>query len=149
MRDPAEVKMGPAARHGARPGSSFLVVLLAWPKRILWPNGRAHWGQKHREVSRYRDDARLLTLVELGGRAWPASAGVRVALEFRPPVATRAGRRNTATPDIDNAVAAVKSGLDGIADALGVNDRTFQLERPQLGDRVVLGEVSVRLEVLQ
>lgn len=147
-RDPADVLARSTSRHGAASGASFLVVLLPWPKRILWPNGRSHWGTEGKARKRYRDDARLLTLCELAGRTWGPCSGVRVTCEFRPPVARSNGTKNASVPDRDGCVGAIKSGFDGIADALGVNDRTFQLERPTIGARVVLGEVFVKLEAI-
>ena len=59
-----------------------------------------------------------------------------VAITFRPP--DRRAR------DLDNCLAAFKSGLDGIADALGVNDNQFKLSM-QMGAPVKYGAVEVTI----
>lgn len=144
-------------REGVEAGSSrggssspFLRVALPWPKRELWPNGRPkHWGARLRLSSHYRETARLLTLLELRGRRVDglAEREIDVELEIAPPVATKNGRRNVAVPDVDNVVAAVKHGLDGIAEALRVNDRAFRLATPRFVDRCPQGEVRVLLSI--
>ena len=48
-------------------------------------------------------------------------------------------------PDEDNINAACKSYLDGIADALGVNDRNFAVHRPVIGERRRHGAVQFEL----
>ena len=64
---------------------------------------------------------------------------LRVHLTFVPP-----DRR---LRDADNCIAAAKAGLDGLADALGVNDRRFVLSSELLTN----GEIGgvVRVQVLQ
>lgn len=46
--------------------------------------------------------------------------------------------------DLDNCLAAFKSGLDGIADALGINDKRFQILM-RFGEPVRGGEVEVQI----
>ena len=46
--------------------------------------------------------------------------------------------------DLDNLVARMKAPLDGLASALGVDDRHFRLAAPAIGD--VGGFVSVRFD---
>ena len=83
----------------------------------------------------------MLTLVayqqakKSGFRVDPDHA-VRLAIEFIPP-----NRRNY---DRDNLVAWIKSGLDGMADALGVNDRMFRLDGQTVSDQLG-GMVKVRV----
>ena len=83
---------------------------------------------------------------EIGGRTFYVGGQLLVDLEFRPPARRRDGSRNPSVPDVDNCVAALKSGLDGIADALGVDDRVFRLQPPQLlaaSDEAAAGSVRV------
>lgn len=61
---------------------------------------------------------------------------VRLEIEFIPP-----NRRNY---DRDNLIAWIKSGLDGIADALSVNDRMFRLDSIAVSDQLG-GIVKVRV----
>lgn len=48
--------------------------------------------------------------------------------------------------DIDNALARMKSGLDGLADAIGIDDKHWALSL-QWGDPVKGGEVSINVRV--
>lgn len=99
-------------------------VVLPWPARVLSPNARAHWSKRSRAAKSYRRQcflfARQAGLVAPAGR-------ILLDLEFLPPDARRR--------DDDNLVAAFKSGRDGLADALGVDDRLF-VSQARLGDTV-------------
>jgi crossover junction endodeoxyribonuclease RusA len=55
--------------------------------------------------------------LEVGLRAPQGAEKIRLKITFYPP-----DKRHR---DADNMVAAIKSGLDGLADALRVNDRLF------------------------
>lgn len=95
-------------------------VTLPWPPRVLSPNSRAHWRKLASVKALYRRACWALTR-DAVGVDWPrpASGPVTVALEFVPP--DRRAR------DLDNCIAAMKSGLDGLADALQLDDRRFRL----------------------
>lgn len=101
-----------------------VAVDLPWPPKLLSPNARPHHHQLARAKARYREDCRLLTrhvLAGLYGRWERLELGdgeIRVHLDFHP--ATNAPR------DDDNLEAAFKAGRDGVADALGVDDRRFR-----------------------
>lgn len=45
--------------------------------------------------------------------------------------------------DLDNCHAAIKSGLDGMASALGVDDRVFRPITLDFGEKIEGGKVSV------
>lgn len=93
-------------------------VTLPWPPAALSPNARAHWATKSRAAKAYRHAC--ATLARAARLPVPVAAGrLHVVLEFVPP--DRRAR------DRDNMLAAMKSGLDGLADALGVDDRRFDL----------------------
>lgn len=94
-----------------------MVIELPWPPKELSPNARVHWATKARKAKEYRAECRLLTLI--AGVSAPEGRSV-LALEFVAP-----DRRPR---DDDNLVAAFKSGRDGIAEALGVDDRQFVTE---------------------
>lgn len=91
------------------------MICLPYPHKALWPNGRAHWAVKAREVKKHRQWAAL------------AAKAVRLRLGDSPiPVAiTCCPKRYGPAPDRDGIVSAAKAYLDGIADALGINDRHF------------------------
>ena len=104
---------------------------LPWPPSALNPNARVHWSVKGRSVRRYRVDARLMATMASGTFCKPS-----VGLVFHPPDKRRR--------DLDNCLASFKAGLDGIADALGVNDSHFRISM-QMGPPVKLGEVEVTI----
>lgn len=90
-------------------------VTLPWPPKELSPNQKAHWAKKARFAKQYR-----LTCWALTKEAkLEANKDGKIHLEitFFPP-----DKRHR---DADNMVAAIKSGLDGVADALQVNDKRF------------------------
>lgn len=94
-------------------------VKLPWPPRSLHPNGRPHWRIKAAAAKASRGDAYLLTRTAML-RGTPAFDGkVDVRLTFCPP-----SKRKF---DLDGALSANKAALDGIADALGVDDSKFRL----------------------
>ncbi|MDF2382464.1 hypothetical protein JMG10_13360 [Nostoc ellipsosporum NOK] len=91
-------------------------VELPWPHRILWPNGRtrsAAW--KRAEFQKHKD------------WAWAAAKAAKlVAPDGRIPVLlTFCPLPKGKEPDKDNCIAVSKAYLDGIAKAMGVDDRLF------------------------
>lgn len=96
---------------------------LPWPDKKLSPNARLHWRPKSEAVKRARWDASYAVLEAAGSslsalRRALADEG-RIPLSFRFYVPDRRPR------DEDNVIASMKAARDGIADALGVNDRRF------------------------
>lgn len=93
-------------------------VTLPWPPAGLNPNARLHWAAKSKQAKAYRMACFALCIeAKLNQMALPESGFVTLDIEFIPP--DRRAR------DLDNMLSSVKNGLDGIADALGVNDRRF------------------------
>lgn len=95
-----------------------MIVILPWPDRRLSPNARVHWSEKAEAARKYRHDAVWIAM-EAAGRAFEASDDVSAMITFIPPD----GRRR----DTDNMIASIKSGLDGIADAIGIDDSKWKL----------------------
>lgn len=97
-----------------------VVVVLPWPDRKLNPNyskGR-HWTSTTDERKKARAAARVATLNVLLDNGWEAPAGdVELAIVFMAP-----DRRHR---DRDNLLSACKPALDGLADAMGINDSRF------------------------
>lgn len=90
---------------------------LPWPEKELSPNARIHWAPKGKIVRQYRDTCYWQALSQLGS-APPVPLGpLRLTLEFAPP--------NNRSYDRDNLLARMKAGLDGLSDALQINDRRF------------------------
>lgn len=92
---------------------------LPWPPRQLSPNAREHWGTLAKVKKSYR--ARCAGIARVAGvRALVTGKdALGVHLTFLPP-----DRRPR---DWDNLVASMKAGLDGLADALGVDDSRWRL----------------------
>lgn len=91
-------------------------IELPYPAKELWPNGRPHWAAKARETKKLREYAYWLA---------KASSGLEIGNGAIPVRITVYPKRYGPVPDRDNCVAAIKAGLDGISDALGINDRHF------------------------
>ena len=115
----------------------MILVELPWPSPLLSPNSRVHWSQRARATKKARADARVATYAALGPERGPyAEYGgpIAVRMAFRPPDMRRR--------DLDGMLSRCKSALDGIADALGVDDSRFtlQIERGpvHMGGRVMV-----------
>lgn len=114
-------------------------VTLPWPPKELSPNSRGHWARKARAAKAYRAACRRVVeafVAAAGGMAFGGGA-IALWLEFLPP--DRRGR------DDDNLVASFKPGRDGLADALGVDDKRFVC-RHGIGEPVPGGAVRVTVE---
>ena len=109
-------------------------ILLPWPPRELWPNSRVHWRRKAEAVKMYRNIAHW-SAVALSG-AGPTPPANAVTLTFNPP--------DRIKRDMDNMLAAMKAGLDGIAGALGVDDSKWSIIIRK-GDVVKGGQVVVEV----
>jgi len=111
------------------------MIKLPWPDKALSPNGRSHWSTKAKAAKRARSDAFHLareagydtrTFADYGGT-------LHLWIDYY------AKTRNY--PDADNCLSASKAYLDGIADALGVNDRRFvphPFVKAETGGKVVI-----------
>lgn len=108
-------------------------VTLPWPPSELSPNARVHWAQRSRVAKKYREACYVLC--KRANLVAPQSERIVLMADFYPP-----DRRHR---DDDNMIASFKSGRDGIADALGVDDNRFILT--PLVVREVRGWVVVTL----
>jgi len=107
---------------------------LPFPAKPLWPNGRAHWAEKARAVKSHRGWAKVAALAA-GVKGLPTGFGYGIDITVYPKTANAIDR--------DNCVSAAKSYLDGIADALGVDDRTFETPTITFGKPIKGGLLSV------
>lgn len=108
-----------------------MIVHLSWPHRKLSPNARVHWAEQSRIKRAYRMEGFYAARAE---RDALTMASPLVSLTFCPP-----DRRRR---DLDNMIASMKSALDGIADAIGVDDHKWRLAA-EIGERVKGGKVIV------
>ena len=117
----------------------MIVIDLPWPPKELSPNARVHRMAKARAARTYRQDCGWATVEALGGiHRCPRVTGEALELiaEFRMP--------DKRWRDADNLLAMIKSGIDGVCDATGINDRAF---RRVTVDRVMDGAGIVRLTI--
>ena len=101
-----------------------LNLIVPWPPKQLSPNARLHWSVVAAAKKKYKTACWALTLEAMAGARPFASVSntkLRVHMVFYAP-----DRRHY---DCDGLLSRMKSGLDGIAIALQVNDRRF---RPSL-----------------
>lgn len=115
-------------------------ITLGWPPKALSPNARTNWAARARIVKAYRQACAWQALEQTTPEqreALRSADRLRVHLTFVPP-----DRR---LRDADNCIAAAKAGLDGLADALGVNDRRFVLSSELLTNGEIGGVVRVRV----
>jgi crossover junction endodeoxyribonuclease RusA len=113
------------------------VIELPFPDKLLWPNGRtrsylARWQQ----TKKHREWARLATLAA----KIPAPNG---RVDWSVTIHPKTGN----VIDRDNAHASLKSYADGIAQALGVDDKLFNTPSLTFGEPIKGG--LVRIEVLE
>lgn len=102
---------------------SSIVVTLPWPVKQVWPNWRQshHWRTYWKHVQRQRYDAQMLAREQIGRMSVPSDRPGKwlVHLDIYPP--------NLRRRDHDGMEGACKSAVDGIADALGVDDSRFAI----------------------
>jgi Holliday junction resolvase RusA-like endonuclease len=116
-----------------------MTICLPWPSADLSPNARSRTYHKAARAKKAaRHDAWAIAL-ESKVKA-PESAEIAVHIEFHPPDARRRDR--------DNMVASMKAALDGVAQALGVDDHRFRLRPTFHPPRPPKGAVIIRMEAI-
>lgn len=98
------------------------MIVLPWPDRRLSPNARMHWAHLAKVKKQARHDARILTTLALSLKQKREIAAIDgkilMTVTFYPPDARHR--------DDDNMIASFKAARDGIAEALGVDDKRFR-----------------------
>ena len=100
-------------------------IELPWPPSQLFPNYRNshHWSRSDKQRRNARTLAWGLTAQQLGPLLRKYEAPERLPVRIQVAAPKRGGR----TPDDDGIKGACKAYLDGISDALGVDDKRFSL----------------------
>jgi crossover junction endodeoxyribonuclease RusA len=91
-------------------------IILPWPPKALHPNARVHWAVRSKAVKSYREMC-YWAVKALGVVPVLPEGKLHFWLDFFPPD----NRRR----DDDGMLSAFKSGRDGIADALRIDDNRF------------------------
>lgn len=94
-----------------------MIITLPWPPKELSPNMRQHFMALARAKKSFRTACAWQAKAQ-GARSMQAQR-LAVNLTFFPP-----DRRHR---DADNCLASMKSGLDGLADVLGVDDSKWRV----------------------
>jgi len=114
-----------------------MIISLPWPDKRLSPNARLHWRAKVGPKQAAKIAAGWATVAAKGfydaKEALALSDGpIPVEMRFYPPDAR--------LRDDDNMIGSMKAARDGIADALGVDDRRFRphyfFEAPEKPGRI-------------
>jgi crossover junction endodeoxyribonuclease RusA len=103
-------------------------VTLPWPPKQLSPNARVHWAEKAKAAKRYRDHCFLLS--KEAGVKFEEEGKIHVFVDFYCP--------DKRVRDEDGLLSSMKSGIDGLADALKVNDSRFRFH-PFVRDEIIKG----------
>ncbi len=105
-----------------------VTIVLPWPMPALSPNARQHWARLSLAKASYRVACMVAVRqqnVRLTGERWDLS------LTFNPP--------NRRRHDRDNLMARMKSGIDGVAQALGIDDVQFVRVSAQMAEAAPSG----------
>ena len=94
------------------------MIVFPWPPKDLSPNARVYWARKAKAAKSYRRTC--FYLAKQAKVTAPKEGPINLHIEFVPP-----DRRPR---DLDNMLASTKNLLDGLAQALGVNDKRFTLQ---------------------
>lgn len=113
---------------------TVLSITLPWPPKELSPNARLHWSKLAKAKKSYRHVCAVQAKVQ-GAKRIQADK-LHLSLTFYPPT-----RRAF---DLDNALARMKSGLDGLADVLEVDDRHWSLSIARADEVGGMVKVEVR-----
>lgn len=119
-----------------------LDFVLPWPPTALSPNTRQHWSKLAKAKKRYFVACQMHTFDQAAKQWRPPGRGLpeRFALdvEFVPPTRRRL--------DVDNSLARMKAGLDGMCFALCFDDSRIAAITVSVADEPVKGgAVRVRL----
>lgn len=122
-----------------------VVVVIGWPDSGLSPNARCHWARKAKLKAHYRAASAARTPAVRVQRG-----ALRLEVLFRP-----VPRRMA---DMDNMLASIKAGIDGVCDTLQLNDARFRVvelscdpapKRDPEGGHVVLRISSLIADLLR
>jgi crossover junction endodeoxyribonuclease RusA len=96
-----------------------IIVELPFPDRHLMPNARVYYKAKAEYAKTARGTAKYTAYNARPSwdYAFPKGERIPLLLKFYPP--------DRKERDLDNLLAAMKSAIDGVSDALDINDKMF------------------------
>ena len=113
------------------------MIELPYPPTILNPNKRCHWAPKNAAKQKYKGECKAI--------ASQFDSMIEFGMRFHPPTKHRR--------DIDNAIASMKAGIDGLSLAWGIDDSQFlitfprKFEEPVKGGKVVIYPVNNVIDI--
>lgn len=97
-------------------------LVLPWPPLELSPNTASHWRAKAKAKAAYRESCRYIAsrtpCYDVAKSRLRYAKEARLEIEFHPP--------SLRSYDLDNLLARMKSGLDGLADSWVFNDKIIK-----------------------
>ena len=115
-------------------------VSMPWPDTVLSPNTTAHWAVKAKAKKDYKRIAAMRTYQANQYGFNQIEGRVEVEFHFYPP--------RTGKYDEDNLIARMKSGIDGIAQAIKTDDSNFHYKEMHIHDPVSGGLVIANITFL-
>ena len=94
-----------------------MIITMPWPHPILNPNDKSHWTKKRRQKS-----AQVVNWYFACKDEKLPRGSYKFSIELCPP--------DNRKRDVDNCIASLKSGLDGLSQASGVDDSKFKIQWP-------------------
>ena len=96
----------------------MITITLDWPDKDLSPNTRQHWTKLAQAKADYRGQCWLMTRAKRADWEGKIPDGdLMLRMTFVPP--------DNRKRDRDNLIARMKAGIDGLAEALGIDDARF------------------------
>jgi len=107
---------------------------LPWFNPCLAPNRPEHYREKAAARKKQRADAYLIASTIQNK---PRGETLALSIMFHPPTNHRR--------DLDNCLAAIKGAIDGIADAIGIDDTNFRPITIDFGEDCVGGKIIIEI----
>lgn len=118
----------------------MLTITLPWPPKPLWPNRKPHWAAKAKAMLETHTTAADATVIA----AWDQGQSAETIDLTRDEIPLDVTFHPSANRvyDKDGAISACKGYFDGIAEAMGVDDRHFAAT-PHRGAKLPGGQVVI------
>ena len=111
------------------------MITLPFPPRVLHPNARPNHFVKAKAAKAYRAHA-FYAAKAAGVKKADKGQSAHVDITFHPP--------NRRKHDLDGLLSSLKSGLDGISDAIGIDDSLWSISIKK-GQPITGGSVSISI----
>lgn len=115
---------------------AMALVYLPFPKADLSPNARSHWAKSAMAKKAYRQTCGWQAKTD--GLGLINADALDVKVTFFPPDKRRR--------DLDNMLASLKSGLDGVSDVCGIDDSKWTITLCKAAPIAPDGMVKIELE---